>query len=60
MTTLRQLSYLVALADEQHFRRAAERVHVTQPTLSAQLQTLEGRLDVSLIERSTSQVTLTP
>ena len=32
MPTLRQLSYLTALADERHFRRAAERVHVTQPT----------------------------
>lgn len=60
MPTLRQLSYLVALADEQHFRRAAERVHVTQPTLSAQLQTLERRLEVKLVERGSHQVTLTP
>ena len=60
MPTLRQLSYLVALADELHFRRAAERVHVTQPTLSAQLQQLEKRLGASLIERGGSKVMLTP
>ena len=38
MPTLRQLEYLIALADTLHFRRAAERVHATQPTLSEQLQ----------------------
>ena len=36
MTTLRQLSYLVALADSRNFRRAADAVHVAQPTLSQQ------------------------
>ncbi|MDN2567030.1 hydrogen peroxide-inducible genes activator [Aquibium sp. A9E412] len=60
MPTLRQLSYLVALAEERHFRRAAERVHVSQPTLSTQLQELERRLKAPLIERPSSRVALTP
>lgn len=59
MPTLRQLSYLVALADHLHFRRAAESVHVTQPTLSAQLQQLEKRLGADLVERG-GPVVLTP
>ena len=41
MPTLRQLEYLVAVAETRHFRRAAEKVHVTQSTLSLQLQALE-------------------
>jgi LysR family hydrogen peroxide-inducible transcriptional activator len=60
MPTIRQLRYLVALSDELHFRRAAERVNVTQPTLSMQLQELERRLDAQLIERGGKAVTLTP
>jgi len=44
LPTLRQLEYLVAVADTRHFGRAAERVHVTQPTLSEQLRALEQRL----------------
>ncbi|MDD9911119.1 MAG: hydrogen peroxide-inducible genes activator [Ahrensia sp.] len=60
MPSLRQLEYLVALAQELHFRRAAERVNVTQPTLSAQLQQLEKRLKVPLIERGAGGVMLTP
>lgn len=60
MPTFRQLTYLVALADELHFRRAAERVNVTQPTLSAQLQALERRMKVRLVERGSNRVTLTP
>jgi LysR family hydrogen peroxide-inducible transcriptional activator len=43
-----------------HFRRAAEAVHVTQPTLSAQLRELEMRLGVQLVERSRSRVLMTP
>jgi len=58
--TLRQLEYLVAVADTRHFGRAAERVHVTQPTLSEQLKTLEQRLGVQLVERSRSNVVVTP
>ncbi|TFH32395.1 MAG: LysR family transcriptional regulator [Myxococcales bacterium] len=60
MPTLRQLEYLVAVADTRHFGRAAERVHITQPTLSEQLRTLEQRLSVQLVERSRSTVVVTP
>ncbi|WP_025733193.1 LysR family transcriptional regulator [Carnimonas nigrificans] len=47
----RQLQFLVALAREQHFGRAARRCHVTQPTLSARIKQLENELGMSLIER---------
>ncbi len=60
MPTLRQLTYLVALSQELHFRRAAERVNVTQPTLSVQIQELEKRLKAPLVERSSTRVMLTP
>ncbi|MEL6585438.1 MAG: hydrogen peroxide-inducible genes activator [Pseudomonadota bacterium] len=60
MPTLQQFRYLVAVADTLHFRRAAESVHVTQPTLSAQLRELEEKLGVQLVERSRSGVTVTP
>ena len=52
MPSLRQLQYLVALDDHRHFGRAAFAVHVSQPTLSQQLRTLEARLGASLIDRS--------
>lgn len=60
MPSLRQLTYLTALADERHFRRAAERVNVTQPTLSIQLGALEKTLGVRLVDRDRSSVALTP
>jgi len=60
MLTLRQLTYLVAIADERHFGRAANRVHVAQPTLSTQFAELERKLGTRLIERSRSGVTVTP
>lgn len=60
MPTLRQLEYLTAIASERHFRRAAERAGVSQPTLSAQLTALEERLGVQLVERDRSGVLLTP
>ena len=60
MPTVRQLEYLVAIADIRHFRRAAELVNTTQPTLSGQLKALEERLGVELVERSRSRVVLTP
>lgn len=60
MPSLRQLEYLVAIADERHFRRAAERANTTQPTLSEQLKALELRLGAQLVERSRARVLLTP
>jgi LysR family transcriptional regulator, hydrogen peroxide-inducible genes activator len=60
MPSLRQLEYLVAIADTRHFRRAAEKVNTTQPTLSEQLKALEERLNAQLVERSRSRVILTP
>lgn len=56
---LRDLEYLVAVDEERHFHRAAERCHVSQPTLSGQLKKLEERLGIQLIERSTRQVMMT-
>lgn len=60
MPTLQQMRYLTAVADTLHFRRAAEAVNVTQPTLSAQLKEMERRLGVQLVERSRARVILTP
>ncbi|MEO1093076.1 MAG: LysR substrate-binding domain-containing protein [Pseudomonadota bacterium] len=61
MPTLQQLRYLVAVADTAHFRRAAERCHVSQPTLSGQLKELEARLQGQLVERDRrARVVLTP
>ena len=48
---LRDLEYAVCLAGEGQFRRAAERCHVSQPTLSAQIAKLEDELGVQLFER---------
>jgi LysR family hydrogen peroxide-inducible transcriptional activator len=56
---LRELEYLVAVDEEQHFNRAAERCFVSQPTLSGQLKKLEDELGVLLIERSTRHVAMT-
>ncbi|HUW51638.1 MAG TPA: hydrogen peroxide-inducible genes activator [Sulfuricella sp.] len=56
---LSTLRYLVAFADEGSFSRAAERCHVSQPTLSVALQNLEAELGVSLIERTKGHVSLT-
>lgn len=60
MPSLRQLEYLVALAETLHFRRAAERANTTQPTLSEQIKALEDRLGAQLVERTTSRALLTP
>jgi len=56
---LRDLRYLVALADLRHFGRAAQACFVSQPTLSTQLKKLEEELGVLLIERTSRQVMLT-
>jgi LysR family transcriptional regulator, hydrogen peroxide-inducible genes activator len=57
--TLRQLQYVVAVADALSFRKAAERCHVSQPSLSAQLAQLEEALGVRLFERDRRRVLLT-
>src|SRR3954463_3766146 len=56
---LKDLRYLVAVADSRHFGRAAQRSFVSQPTLSAQLKKLEAYLGVQLIERQPNRVALT-
>jgi LysR family transcriptional regulator, transcription activator of glutamate synthase operon len=56
---LRQLRYLVALADERHFTRAAAREHVAQPALSQQIRKLEEEVGVALVERTTRKVSIT-
>jgi len=58
--TLRELRYLVALADQEHFGRAAEECCVSQPTLSTQIKKLEGYLGATLIERNAGSFALTP
>ncbi|WP_216911597.1 LysR family transcriptional regulator [Nocardia noduli] len=57
---LRYLVSFLALAEELHFGRAAQRLHLTQPSLSAQLQKLERSLDVQLVSRNSHEVRLTP
>ena len=57
--SLRQLQYAVAVADTKSFRRAAERCHVSQPTLSAQVAEIEAALKVRLFERDRRGVLIT-
>ena len=58
--TLTELRYVVALAQERHFGRAAQKCFVTQPTLSLALAKLEEELGVRLFERNKSEVLITP
>jgi LysR family transcriptional regulator, hydrogen peroxide-inducible genes activator len=57
--TLTELRYLVAVANREHFGRAAEDCHVSQPTLSTQIRKLEEYLGVTLIERNAKSFSLT-
>lgn len=58
--TLTELKYIVMLAEEKHFGRAAERCHVSQPTLSVAVKKLEDELGAAIFERSKSSVYITP
>src|ERR1051326_6995889 len=57
--TLTELKYVVALAQERHFGRAAQKCFVTQPTLSLALAKLEDELGIKLFERNKNEVLLT-
>lgn len=58
--TLTELRYIVAVARERHFGRAAEACHVSQPTLSVAVKKLEEELGVSLFERNRGEISVTP
>jgi DNA-binding transcriptional LysR family regulator len=58
--TLTELKYIVAVARERHFGRAAEACFVSQPTLSVAIKKLEEELDVKIFERSANEVSPSP
>ncbi|ASP38038.1 LysR family transcriptional regulator [Bacterioplanes sanyensis] len=58
--TLTELKYIVTLAQERHFGRAAEKCFVSQPTLSVAIKKLESELEIAIFERSKSAVRVTP
>ena len=58
--TLTELKYIVAVAREKHFGRAADACFISQPTLSVSIKKLEDELEVKLFERNANEVTVTP
>ena len=58
--TLTELKYILAVARERHFGRAAEACHVSQPSLSVAVKKLEDELEVKIFERRSSELTITP
>ncbi len=58
--TLTELKYIVAVARERHFGKAADACYVSQPTLSVAVKKLEEELDLKLFERNANEVTVTP
>ena len=59
MPTITQLEYLIAVAEEKHFGRAAQRSHVSQPSLSIQIQKLEEELELIIFDRSKKPIMVT-
>ena len=57
---LRQLKYFIAVAEELHFGRAAEKLHLSQPALSKQIHALENSIEIKLFDRTKHWVRLTP
>ena len=57
--TITQLKYVLAVAENQNFTKAAEKTFVTQPTLSMQIQKLEDELDILIFDRSKKPIELT-
>ena len=57
---LKDLKYIIAVAETQHFGHAAERCFVSQPTLSGQIKKLEEELGVAIFERTNRSVVITP
>ena len=58
--TLNELRYIIAVARERHFGRAADACHISQPSLSVAVRKLEDELGVILFERGAGEVTVTP
>ena len=58
--TLNELRYIVAVAQERNFGRAAQRCFISQPALSVAIQKLEEELKTQLFERGKSEITVTP
>ncbi len=57
---LRDLKYIIAVAESRHFGKAAERCFVSQPTLSGQIKKLEDQLGIAIFERTNRSVEITP